>query len=103
MHHQDALLEYYNVDAMWGFAISAAKDIHSRMIHQDRNLGALGDVVLHHLLVIRAFDWAGVDIYQQGNFPSLVLHYACILGNQLLLKIKRSKALVGVQICRSDI
>ena len=31
MCHQDVLSEYYNMDALWGFAIGAVHDIRERM------------------------------------------------------------------------
>ena len=102
MRHRDALSEYYNVDALWGYTISAAADIHSRMIRWHHRLEPGGAVVLHRLLVIGAFDWAGANIYQQGNFPSLAFCYACVLGNQLLLRIERSDAMVSVLIRGSE-
>ena len=32
IRHQDALSEYYNVDALWGFAIGATHDIRERVV-----------------------------------------------------------------------
>jgi len=58
--------------------------------------------VVSSLVVIGAFDWAGSRHISTRGIPSLTFHYACILGNQLLLKIKRSEGLVSIQIIESD-
>src|SRR5882762_9100313 len=97
MHHQDALSEFYNVDAIWGFAILTAADLRDRMDCWNQNPRLRGSIILHHLLVMGTYDWVAPSIFQQGNFPLLAIRYASVLGNQLLLRIKRSKALVGVQ------
>jgi len=31
--HDNALSEYYNVDALWGFAIGAMHDIREHVVH----------------------------------------------------------------------
>src|SRR5882762_3250617 len=68
---QDALSEFYNSDALFGFAIGAAADIRERVQQQGQDR-IVGDPQMHRLLMLGVFDWTGDDIFRGGqNFPSL--------------------------------
>jgi len=93
---QDALSEFYNSDALFGFAIGAAADIRERVARRVQQQGQdriVGDPQIHRLLMLGVFDWTGDDIFRGGqNFPSLAFRYSCVLGNSLLKRIERSDA-----------
>jgi len=93
---QDALSEFYNSDALFGFAIGAAADIRERVAWRVQQQGqdwVVGDPQMHRLLMLGVFDWTGDDIFQGGqNFPSLAFRYSSVLGNSLLKRIERSDA-----------
>ena len=93
---QDALLEFYNSDALFGFTIGAAVDIWERVARRVQQQGqdrVAGDPQMHRLLMLGVFDWTGDDIFRGGqNFPSLAFQYSSVLGNSLLKRIERSDA-----------
>jgi len=104
---QDALSEFYNSDALFGFAIGVAVDIRERVARRVQQQGQdwiVGDPQMHRLLMLGVFDWTGDDIFRGGqNFPSLAFRYSCVLGNSLLKRIERSDAEVRLQIYRSTL
>src|SRR5882762_8512864 len=69
LHHQDALSEYYNVDALWGFVIGAAHDIREHVARHQPGEFITGDAILHHHLMMGTYKWIAEDVFQQGNFP----------------------------------
>src|SRR5882762_4371348 len=85
---QDALLEFYNSDALFGFTIGAVADIWERVARRVQQQGqghVAGDPQMHCLLMIGVYDWMGGDIFRGGqNFPSLAFRYSSVLGNSLL-------------------
>jgi len=95
MHHQDALSEYYNVDALWGFVIGAAHDIRECVARHRLGEFITGDAILHRLMMMGTYKWIAEDVFQQGNFPSMAFRYSSILSNCLLKRIERMENLVG--------
>jgi len=99
---QDVLSEFYNSNALFGFAIGVVADIRERVVRRVQQQGqdqVAGDPQMHRLLMLGVFDWTGDDIFRGGqNFPSLVFRYSCVLGNSLLKRIERSDAEVRLQI-----
>src|SRR5882762_8039810 len=95
MRHQDALSEYYNVDALWGFAIGAVHDIREHVTCHRLGEFITGEAILHHLMMMGTYKWIAEDVFQQGNFPSMAFRYSSVLSNCLLKRIKRMENLVG--------
>jgi len=80
---QDALSEFYNSDALFGFAIGAAADIRERVAWRVQQQGqdrVAGDPQMHRLLMLGVFDWTGMISSEGSEFPSLVFRYSCVLG-----------------------
>jgi len=90
------LSEFYNSDALFGFAIGAAADIQERVAQRVQQQGqdwVAGDPQMHRLLMLGVFNWTGADIFRGGqNFPSQAFRYSSVLGNSLLKRIERSDA-----------
>jgi len=64
---QDALSEFYNSDALFGFAIGAAADIRERVAWRVQQQGqdwVAGDPQMHRLLMLGVFDWTGDDVFR---------------------------------------
>ena len=95
MCHQDALSEYYNVDALWGFVIGAVHDIRERVGRRQPGEFITGDAILHRLMMMGTYKWIAEDVFQQGNFPSMAFQYSSVLSNGLLTRIERMENLVG--------
>src|SRR5882762_6414071 len=67
---QDALSEFYNSDALFGFAIGAAVDIRERVVRRVQQQGqghVAGDLQMHCLLMMGVYNWMGADIFRGGQ------------------------------------
>ena len=86
----DQLDERYNSDSLFGFAIATHSDRIVWMGHLER------DVILNHILSMGIYDWKDMDKQGGRTCPVMSIHYAAVLGNRLLWRIKQSDDKVGL-------
>jgi len=79
---------------LWGFAIGTMADIRERVAQRLQGGTYVGGAILHRLMMMGMYDWTANDIFQQGNFPSMVFRYSSVLSNCLLQRIEWSESLV---------
>lgn len=79
---RDELSEFYNSDAIFGFAIRA------EIQHRANRTENVENRQLNRVLDIGLYDWKGNDRSGGNGGPPLPVRYAAVLGSQLLDRIR---------------
>ena len=87
---RDTLSEFYNTDAIFGFAIRAHLKLAANR-GEDRE-----NQQLTRILDIGIHDWKGEDRSGSSGGVPHAIRYAAVLGSQLLERIRSSEAKVRV-------